>query len=266
MLENFVVSSAMDAALPGSGLLSKLGSFGSAASGIGSLLGSLGGLFGDEDDGPNQEELLAMQLRHQYDWSAKAALEMPGTQVMGLRKAGLNPMLAIGKGIQAPDAARGTMGADDRQVGIQKRQLAINAAQQMSQLALQAAQVDLTKAQTAKAMAETRSEEQRPSNIAADTGLKTQSNNLAAIQQTLTAADVNLRRTQNAIQEWEEIATKMRTIYFLPEQYKQLQAQRSIVEEELKTAQRIGKLDATQYAEILGYIKRFFDAIPVKAR
>lgn len=159
------VTSAL-AAAQGPSFLSQLGSLASSAGSIGNLFSGVKNLFGgDDDDGPNQEELLQMQLGKQYEWTAHSARSLPAEQVKGLRAAGLNPMLAVGKGISAPDYAHASLSSDDRAIGVQRQQNAINAASAMGQLSLQNAQIRLTEAQTAKTMAEAETEKMRPANV-----------------------------------------------------------------------------------------------------
>lgn len=144
--------------------------FGKGAVGLGSLISSVGGLFGgEEDDGPNQEELLQMQLAKQYEWTAHSARSLPAEQVKGLRAAGLNPMLAVGKGISSPEYAKASLGADDRQIRIQRDQLSLQRSSALAQLALQQSQIELTRAQTEKTKAEALTELKRPENIEMDT-------------------------------------------------------------------------------------------------
>jgi len=192
--------------------------------GFGGLIGNVvGGLFGSSSAKKANKEAKKM-MREQMAWQERMANTVHQRGVADLRAAGLNPILSATKGLSG--AMPGNVSAAPV--------LNEGAAGQSSALAIQRAmaELDLLKAQTKNVDAQTHTELQKPSNVAADTGLKSQQNNLAAIQQTLTAANINLTKTENAIKEWQEIAEKMKTTFFLPEQYKQLQAQRQIVEEE----------------------------------
>jgi len=258
------ISTAAAAASGGGGIFSSLASIGSSAAGIGSLLSGLGSLFGGKkkkDDGPSAEELIAMQLRHQFDWSAKAAIEMPAFQVQGLRKAGLNPMLAVGKGISGPDYAKASMPMDDRSISLQRSQLDLQKASAMSALALQASQVELTRAQTAKTIAETETETKRPENIAGDTALKNAQQNA---QQALSGLHTQQNVTsaaQQAVLEVEKSLKDFDLKNLQPQQLVKLKQDIEIMAQELKTAVRIGKLDESKFGEVMGYIKRLTESI-----
>lgn len=134
---------AIEAATGGSSIL---GSLSSASS----ILGSLGGLFGGGgDDGTKKQ--FAYNMASQY--------YSPLHQVRGMRRAGLNPMLAATRGINAPQGVTNpNQVSDDRIVGIQR-------ASALSMIANQSAQAKLYNAQAEKVEAETNSERERPENI-----------------------------------------------------------------------------------------------------
>jgi len=103
-------------------------------------------------------------MKDQFAWNAYSALHMPSFQVQGLRKAGLNPMLAVGKGISSPPPITSSPGSQD-----QASSAKMNSA---SQSAVAAAQVynlhtasakNLADAELARAQEET--ERNKPENL-----------------------------------------------------------------------------------------------------
>lgn len=119
------------------------------ANGVKSLFG--GG------DGASANDLSASQLHYNLLGMQHA----PHATVVGLRRAGLNPMLAIGKA--TPQASVGMSSpVDDRQVSTARGLAAAS-------IANQAAQADLYSAQAANVRAQTLTEAKRPGQIAQDT-------------------------------------------------------------------------------------------------
>lgn len=136
----------------GTAIGSAWGPWGAAAGGL------LGGLFGGGGSkGPSAQEQMGMQVQAQLDLAHK----LPWYQMTGLRDAGLNPILAATKGpATGQNPSMGTV--DDRAIDIQS-------ATAKSQIMNQLAQAKLFNAQADKTEAETKTEAERPGNVAADT-------------------------------------------------------------------------------------------------
>jgi len=125
-----------------------------------SITNAIGGLFGGKSKGPSAAKQMMMQEQAQYS----LARNLPTNQVLGLRMAGLNPILAATHGPASGQMP--TSGAvDDRAVDI-------NQATAKSAIMNQMAQAKLYNAQAEKTEAETATETQRPANISADTATK----------------------------------------------------------------------------------------------
>jgi len=168
--------------------------FGAISSAL-SLASAAKNLFGKQkSERDSMEDQLAMQL--------SSARQMPTAQVEGLRAAGLNPMLAVGNGISAPPPISSSPGAET-QASTAKALAAATASNQ-------AAQASLYKAQADKTVAETETEQHRPMNVAADTGVKMGQKPLleAQTRQSLAAGDLagatkSLQEQLNKTEEWK---------------------------------------------------------------
>lgn len=153
---------------------SLLGAAGSGiSSGISSALGSaVSGLFGGGSKGPS----IFKQMEAQRNVQLELARRMPASQVLGLREAGLNPMLAATKGPVTGQNVSGT----DPNIGAAAQSSAKSAqARQYMDAQLTNAQIQqsnsaskLNESLAAKAAAETETERNRPENISAETGYK----------------------------------------------------------------------------------------------
>lgn len=107
-------------------------------------------------------------MRDQMNWNIASARNMPFAQVAGLRKAGLNPMLAVAHGISSPPPITASPGAEDQATAARENALtqSMSAA---SAMALQRAQVENVEADTELKGALKATEDNRPANIIADT-------------------------------------------------------------------------------------------------
>ncbi|AXH75165.1 MAG: hypothetical protein [Microviridae sp.] len=103
-------------------------------------------------------------LKKQLAWNLREAREYPTAQVEGLRAAGLNPMLAVGKGIDAPPPLTSSPGKD-QDISTAKQ---LAAAQSMAL----ASQAELNRAQTDNVKADTLDKLEKPALTKADVKLK----------------------------------------------------------------------------------------------
>lgn len=139
--------------------LASLGSMFSSAGQIAGGVQAISSLF-DGGDGASANDLARSQLYH----SLLGMKHAPYATVVGLRRAGLNPMLAIGKATPAPSIGMPSP-VDDRQVSTARMAVTAQLAQVASQTALNSAQADYFRAQT-------ETEKKRPENVAMDTAGK----------------------------------------------------------------------------------------------
>lgn len=137
--------------------------------GLGSLLSgasALGSMFGG-GDGASANDLAESQLYY----GLLGMKHAPYAQVTGLRRAGLNPMLAVSKGFGASPSVGMPSPVDDRQVATARMAAGAQLAAVNSQTALNSAQADYIRAQTD-------TEKLRPGNVEMDTFLKQSTGNM----------------------------------------------------------------------------------------
>lgn len=175
----------------------------SYAKDIGSLLSSAKGLFGGGgDDKPEWKS-----MRDQVNWSLYSAKHMPNAQVMGLREAGLNPMLAVGKGISAPPPVTSSPGADTN--ASTSRQLA------QASIAQAGSQTALNLASARNVEADTQNKKMLPGKTGAETDLLGVQKQLAESEKLLRDSQKNSEdhRTgiliaEKALKDFEWLVTK----------------------------------------------------------
>lgn len=162
--------------------IATIGSWLAAANSAKSLLGGVFG--GSKDEGDS--------MKSQYAWNALSTLNNPLFQVRGLRKAGLNPMLAVGKGMQTGPTVTAAPGAQDN--AETNRQ---NAATQATAVA---AQVENLRTNSAKNLAEAdlaKAKEQTERNMPANVEQSTKTSaQLAKVHETHAALTRQLEATE----------------------------------------------------------------------
>ena len=136
----------------------------------------------------------ADSMKDQYAWNAYSTYMNPTHQVNGLRRAGLNPMLAVGKGMQTGPTVTSSPGADDQQ-RTNRANTAINSALALATTQNQAAQAKLYDAQAENTKAQTVTETERPELIKGQAQQSRSAALLADIQGT-TVGQQGLTETQ----------------------------------------------------------------------
>lgn len=125
-------------------------------------------------------------MKDQYAWNAYSTLMNPLFQVRGLRKAGLNPMLAVSKGLNSAAPVSSAPGSQDN--AQTNRMLAVStAANQAAQAKLYSAQSELVKNQSV-------TESVRPENVVSETNLRNAQKAVQESQKYLTDA---MNRTED---------------------------------------------------------------------
>jgi len=242
--------------------LAALAGMASSAGQIAGGISSVAGLFGG-GGGASANDLAGSQLYHNLLGLEKA----PFHTVKGLRRAGLNPMLAIGKA--TPQASVGMPSpVDDRQVATARGLAAAS-------IANQAAQAELYSAQAAKTKAETPGNDLYQEHMASAAALNRQGAQTGLATQNAQSALADLHRAselqQNQLTKTEGWKTKIAELDFsreaelYPTRINQLKLTVSSMVEDLKLAQRLGKINDSQFGEMMGYLQRFTESIGLSA-
>jgi len=244
---SFDISSAMQGGMAG---YQSTGSWMGAAAGA--LAGGFGG--GGGGDGASANDLAESQLYYNLLGMKHA----PYATVTGLRRAGLNPMLAIGKA--TPQASIGMPSpVDDRQVSTARGLAAAT-------IANQAAQADLYSAQAANVRAQTVTEAARPANIEMDTLLKQSHANQAEALETLAKNQSLYVAAQEVGQSLSNQVNKA----FLPaskkEELLQLIAKTQIDQAQSNRARTDAAFFDSEIGKILRLVEHVVNALGLKTR
>jgi len=241
--------------------LSSLAGMASSAGQIAGGIGAVASLFGG--DGASANDLAASQLHY----SLLGMKHAPYAQVTGLRRAGLNPMLAVSKGFSSPSVGMASP-VDDRQVATARGLAAAS-------IANQSAQAELYSAQAAKVKAETPGNDLYTEHLASAAALNRQGAQTGLATQNAQSALAGLHRAtelqQNQLTKTEGWKTKMAELDFsreselYPAKVKQLNLTVASMVEDLKLAQRLGKINDSQFGEMMGYLQRFTESIGLSA-
>jgi len=237
-------------------MLETLASLGSAASSAGQIasgVSAIAGLFGG-GDGASANDLAESQLYYNLLGMKHA----PYATVTGLRRAGLNPMLAIGKA--TPQASIGMPSpVDDRQVSTARGLAAAT-------IANQSAQADLYSAQAANVRAQTITEASRPANIEMDTLLKQSHANQAEALETLAKNQSLYVASQEVAQSLANEVNKA----FLPaskkEELLQLIAKTQIDQAQSNRARTDAAFFDSEIGKILRLVEHVVNALGLKTR
>lgn len=232
-----------------------LGTIGTALS----LANSAKSLFGGgKDEGDS--------MKSQYAWNAYSTYMMPTHQVAGLRKAGLNPMLAVGKGIQSAPSVTAAPGQDSQQ--------ATNRAQAATAAMLARAQIQNLEANTEKALAEKANVNVNSARQAAEISvleqeapLKNAQHNLAQAQSGLVGQQSIESHERSKLLVQQVTQSKADTARSIADRHKII-AQKDYTRMEISQAEQIlkgqlleGKIDETKFGEAMRYLRRLSTSI-----
>lgn len=243
-----------------------LGGWLSAGSSAASLLG---GLFGG-GGGNNMKQQFAYNMASQY--------YSPIHQVRGMRAAGLNPMLAATKGLNAAPTVSNNP-VDDRAIALQKASALSMISNNAAQTQLYRSQSDLAEAQAEKTRSETPANDLFQEGIASASALNRQRaqteieeqavrRSVASLNyahETLAEANVQTAESQQFLNKWLARAKRFEVQHLMPQELAQMKVELNTLDEQLKTAVRKGELDETTYARVMGYVGKFFENLPFGA-
>lgn len=171
-----------------------LATLGTALAVANSAKSLLGGVFGgSKDEGDS--------MKSQYAWNAYSTYMNPSHQVAGLRRAGLNPMLAVSKGIASAPTVTSSPGADSNAATARQQAAtaATVAAAQVENLRTNSAK-NLADADYSKALAENE-RNQKPEVLASQGALNRASALLENMRAGLTDQDIRTRTFDAKIRE-----------------------------------------------------------------
>ncbi|AXH74581.1 MAG: DNA pilot protein [Microviridae sp.] len=174
-------------------------------------------------------------------------------EVTDLRAAGVNPILSAKLGgASTPSGAAGAVATPD----VQDTTPAVSSAKLAAvNIANVEADTDLKRAQAA-------SERERPDNIRQDSSLKNATSNAQQALSGLHTQQNITSETQNRVLEVERQLKEFDLKTARPVEVQKLWSDIAMLQEQLKTARRVGDLDATTFGEVMGYLKKFTDALP----
>ena len=181
--------------------LASLAGMASSAGQIASGVSAVAGLFGGGGDGASANDLAESQLYY----SLLGMKHAPYAQTVGLRRAGLNPVLAATKGFGSSPSIGMASPVDDRQVATARMAANAQIAAVNSQTALNSAQADYVRAQTA-------TEQNRPALVAAQTATeKWGPENRKWATELLSAQFNKTLAEKDAILGWQRLMTEAQT-------------------------------------------------------